>query len=101
MPKDGTQTREKILDTAQALIYQRGFTATTLDRVLDGAGLTKGAFFHHFKNKDDLALALVGGFWALNAVDAAIQGPNITRRAIALQADPAGDGVQLVFSKRF
>ncbi|MBT7356408.1 MAG: TetR/AcrR family transcriptional regulator [Rhodospirillaceae bacterium] len=59
MPKDGTQTREKILDTAQALIYQRGFTATTLDRVLDGAGLTKGAFFHHFKNKDDLALALV------------------------------------------
>ncbi|MBT4502376.1 MAG: hypothetical protein HOC74_31875 [Gemmatimonadetes bacterium] len=49
----------------------------------------------------DLALALVGGFWALNAVDAAIQGPNITRRAIALQAAPAGDGVQLVFSKRF
>jgi hypothetical protein len=49
----------------------------------------------------DLALALVGGFWAMNAIDAAIQGPNYTRQGMALQAAPAGDGVQLVFSKRF
>ena len=59
MPKDGAPTREIILDTAQALIFQHGFTATTLDRVLKAVGLTKGAFFYHFKNKDDLALALV------------------------------------------
>jgi hypothetical protein len=49
----------------------------------------------------DLALALVGGFWALNAIDAAIQGPNITRQMMAIQPAPAGDGVQLVYTKRF
>lgn len=49
----------------------------------------------------DLALALVGGFWALNAIDAAIQGPNFTRQAMAIQAVPTWDGVQLVYTKRF
>jgi len=49
----------------------------------------------------DLALALVGGFWALNAIDAAIQGPNYTRQTMALQTAPGGDGVQLVYTKKF
>lgn len=59
MPKDGTATKEKLLDSAQELVFERGFTATTLDLMLEKAGLTKGAFFHHFKNKDDMAVALI------------------------------------------
>ena len=58
----GTDTRERILDTAQALVLERGFAATSLDDVIRGAGLTKGAFFHHFRSKSDLAKKLVERF---------------------------------------
>ncbi|MGB0748970.1 MAG: TetR/AcrR family transcriptional regulator [Magnetospiraceae bacterium] len=59
MPRSGAKTREKILDSAQALILSRGFGAATVDRVIESAGITKGAFFYHFKSKADLALALM------------------------------------------
>jgi TetR/AcrR family transcriptional repressor of nem operon len=59
MRKDGIATREKILNAAQALILARGYVGMTVERVLDEVGITKGAFFHHFKTKDDLARALL------------------------------------------
>jgi len=62
MPKDGTQTREKILDAAQALILERGYAGMTVDNVLERVGITKGAFFYHFKSKDDLARSLIRRF---------------------------------------
>lgn len=62
MPRDGTQTRERILDSANELALTRGLSATSLDQIIEGAGITKGAFFYHFKGKDDLADALVKRF---------------------------------------
>jgi TetR/AcrR family transcriptional repressor of nem operon len=59
MPRDGTATRERILDEAQRLVLERGFAATTVDAVLAAAGTSKGAFFHHFASKDQLGHALV------------------------------------------
>lgn len=44
---------------AEPLILQQGFAGTSLDDLLARTGLTKGAFFHHFKGKADLARALV------------------------------------------
>lgn len=58
MPKDGTINRERILDAAQHLVIENGFAATSVDQVLKGAGTSKGAFFHHFDSKLDLARAL-------------------------------------------
>jgi TetR/AcrR family transcriptional repressor of nem operon len=58
MPKDGTVNRERILDAAQHLVIENGFAATTIDQVLRAAGTSKGAFFHHFDSKLDLARAL-------------------------------------------
>jgi TetR/AcrR family transcriptional repressor of nem operon len=55
----GADTRERILDTAEALVLETGFAATSIDRVIEGAGITKGAFFYHFDSKADLARALV------------------------------------------
>lgn len=55
----GAVTRTAILDAAETLILEQGFAATAIDSVLDRTGLTKGAFFHHFRSKGDLALALV------------------------------------------
>ncbi|NIR59428.1 MAG: TetR/AcrR family transcriptional regulator [Gammaproteobacteria bacterium] len=59
MPRDGAPTREKILDATEALVLDHGFTGTAIDMVLERAGITKGAFFYHFKSKGELAKALV------------------------------------------
>ena len=62
MKRNGTDTRERILDVAQELILNRGYAGMTLDHLLAKVGATKGAFFHHFKTKDDLARALIRRF---------------------------------------
>lgn len=62
MRRDGTATRGKILDAAQNLVLARGYVGMTVDHVLNEVGITKGAFFHHFKSKDDLARALLARY---------------------------------------
>jgi len=59
MPRDGTATREKILDVSQQLLLKQGYGGMSVDQVITGAGITKGAFFHHFKSKNTLAQALL------------------------------------------
>jgi TetR/AcrR family transcriptional regulator, transcriptional repressor for nem operon len=49
--------KDKILAAALGLIRERGYAATTVDDLCTAAGVTKGAFFHHFKSKQDLAVA--------------------------------------------
>jgi TetR/AcrR family transcriptional repressor of nem operon len=62
MPKDGSTTRAKILDTALDLILKQGFGSTSIDNVIKKVGITKGAFFYHFKSKRDMAIALINRF---------------------------------------
>lgn len=49
--------RTRLLDAALALIRENGFAATTVDALCERAGVTKGAFFHHFAGKDALGEA--------------------------------------------
>lgn len=49
--------RQKLLDAALSLIRAKGYSATSVDELCAQAGVTKGAFFHHFKTKDELAVA--------------------------------------------
>lgn len=59
VPRDGTATRTRILDSAERLVLEHGFAATTVDQVISASRSSKGAFFHHFASKDDLGRALV------------------------------------------
>lgn len=49
--------RTWLLDAALLVMRAKGYTATTVDDLCEAAGVTKGAFFHHFKSKEDLAIA--------------------------------------------
>ena len=49
--------RDGILDAALRIMRQKGYGATSVDDLCRDAGVTKGAFFHHFKSKEELAVA--------------------------------------------
>jgi TetR/AcrR family transcriptional repressor of nem operon len=50
------------LDAALVVVRTKGYSATTVDDVCLAAGVTKGAFFHHFASKEQLALSAAGYF---------------------------------------
>jgi TetR/AcrR family transcriptional repressor of nem operon len=45
------------LEAALSVIRTKGYSATSVDELCAAAGFTKGAFFHHFKSKDELGVA--------------------------------------------
>jgi TetR/AcrR family transcriptional repressor of nem operon len=64
-----SDSRTRLLDAALATFRRKGYSATTVEDICAATGLSKGSFFHHFKGKEDLALAAVG-HW--NAVTGAL-----------------------------
>jgi TetR/AcrR family transcriptional regulator, transcriptional repressor for nem operon len=54
--------RTRLLDAAMQVVREQGYAATTVDDICRTAALTKGAFFHHFKSKEDLAVAAAEHF---------------------------------------
>ena len=52
-------TRRKILEAAFDEFYRNGFQGSSLNRIVEEAGTTKGALFHHFQGKNDLGYAVV------------------------------------------
>jgi AcrR family transcriptional regulator len=58
----GTETRERILDIAQASVLAKGFGATSIDEIIAEAGITKSGFFYHFKDKNELAREMLRRF---------------------------------------
>src|SRR5580704_17724426 len=69
--RDPQRTRERLLQAASREIYRSGFQSASLNTILASAGVTKGALYHHFKNKEALGYAVVeviisldvGGTW--------------------------------------
>ena len=52
-------TRRKILKAAFDEFYRNGFQGSSINQIVDQAGTTKGALFHHFEDKNDLGYAVV------------------------------------------
>jgi TetR/AcrR family transcriptional regulator, transcriptional repressor for nem operon len=57
--RKGEETRERILEIAEAATLAKGFGATSIDEVIAEAGITKSGFFYHFRDKNELARALM------------------------------------------
>lgn len=83
-PRKGSSARERILELAEAAVLEKGFAATSIDELIAAAGITKSGFFYHFKDKGELATALMERYIAHND---AILG-DIFRRADELNEDP-------------
>jgi TetR/AcrR family transcriptional repressor of nem operon len=53
------EARARLIEAARSLVRRKGFAATSVDDLCAAAGVTKGAFFHHFPSKEALGVALV------------------------------------------
>lgn len=65
-PEHKARTRERIVESARRLFNHFGFEQVTLDQIMSGAGLTRGAFYNHFDSKDELYAAAVASFVTCN-----------------------------------
>jgi TetR/AcrR family transcriptional regulator, transcriptional repressor for nem operon len=80
----GERTRERILDVAYESIVQKGFAATSIEELVEAAGITKSGFFYHFRDKNDLARQLFDRFLAED--EAIVE--TLAERARDLSDDP-------------
>jgi AcrR family transcriptional regulator len=53
-----TETRAKLIASARVLFADRGFVAVGIEEIVRSANLTRGALYHHFRDKEDLFLAV-------------------------------------------
>jgi AcrR family transcriptional regulator len=83
-PRKAGDTRLRLLDLAEAAVLEKGFAATSIDELIAGAGITKSGFFYHFRDKGDLAKALLERYVAHNQAILA----DIFARADELDEDP-------------
>lgn len=63
----GERTRQRILDLAYDAVVAKGFAATSIEELVEAAGITKSGFFYHFRDKNDLARQLLERYLAENA----------------------------------
>lgn len=58
-PRRRSDTRNRILELAEQQVLAKGFAATSIDELIAGVGITKSGFFYHFKDKNELARAMI------------------------------------------
>lgn len=71
MQQRSEETRTRIMEAAIKLFSKRGYNKASVDDICKEAGISKGAFYHHFKSKQALFLALLDGW--LQTIDHAIK----------------------------
>ena len=84
------KVRDNIIESARVLFNRHGFEGVTIDRVMESSGLTRGGFYNHFKNKEELYSEAISSFlmgrgaqWRAEAgVDPTNLNPEMARRMI-------------------
>ena len=101
------RTRDQLLQTATRAFLRDGYLATSLDKVADEAGYSKGAVYSNFRNKTELCLAVLDAIRAeqTRRVAQAMSGPStLSERIDAFHTwadgtigDPAWTGLEFEF----
>jgi AcrR family transcriptional regulator len=84
LQRKGGDTRERILEIAEAAVLEKGFAGTSIDELIAAVGITKSGFFYHFRDKNELARALLVRY--VEREDALFD--DLFRRADELNEDP-------------
>jgi AcrR family transcriptional regulator len=96
MQQRSEETRNKILESAYQLFSRNGYDTTSVADICQSAGVSKGAFYHHFPTKQAIFLALLESW--LTGLDAgfqiALQETQTVPQAILQMATLAGNVVQ-------
>jgi AcrR family transcriptional regulator len=102
------RTRDLLLATATRAFLRDGYLATSLDKVADEAGFSKGAVYSNFRNKTELCLAVLDGIRAeqTDRMEQAMRGPStLPERLTAFHTwadstigDPAWTGLEFEFA---
>src|SRR6478735_1104484 len=58
-----SDAKEKLMEAAQLLIWERSYGATSVDEICAKADVRKGSFYHFFKSKSDLEIAALEADW--------------------------------------
>jgi TetR/AcrR family transcriptional repressor of nem operon len=66
-PEHKRDTHQKILESARRLFNKKGFSEVSIDEVMENAGLTRGGFYRHFRDKDELYAEAVRWFLCTDA----------------------------------
>ncbi|WP_029135939.1 TetR/AcrR family transcriptional regulator [Nakamurella lactea] len=93
--------RRQILDAARTAFARHGYEGATVRVLEEAAGLSRGAIFHHFADKDALFVALAEADVAEMAETVAEQGLVQVMRELIANPDPGWLGTQLEISRRF
>jgi AcrR family transcriptional regulator len=80
----GSGTRGRLLELAEAAVLEKGFAATSIEELIAAVGITKSGFFYHFKDKSELAKALMQRY--IDEHNGVLAG--IFKRADELNEDP-------------
>ena len=104
--KSSADMRQHLIDIANALMAEKGYTAVGLAELVAAAGVPKGSFYYYFKSKEEFGQALLDDYFTtyLQTVDALLTGPGTARERLlayfdywrATQASSAPEGKCLV-----
>lgn len=61
MPRDGSETRKRILTAAMTRFVEQGYDKTSLREIAEDVGVTKAALYYHFRTKDDIVRTAMAG----------------------------------------
>lgn len=61
-PEHKRRTRARIIEAARGLFNRRGFAEVSIDEIMGAAGLTRGGFYNHFRNKNEVYAETLRGF---------------------------------------
>lgn len=101
------QTRAQLIATAKQLFFEDGYHPTSLEKVADAAGYSKGAVYSNFRNKDELCTAVLDEIRAerLGEILEIIAGPDTPSRIEALRdwaerviGDPGWTSLEVEFA---